>query len=851
MANSDIGKSQGLRRDQSIVNHSSMQVFYVAIFSIAMITASCGGGSNSGTGSSQSGGTGPTGGSGGNAITIQHVEPSLVMLGIAVGSVTLAGTNFTASSTVLFDGASVPTFYSGASSLQFQLPDSTINAAKSHMVQVSDPANGKSNVATYQVYAPQPGPALFAGQLTQYMSESLITHSLVPDLNGDGRADLILVTLDSTTSQYVPVVRYGQADGTFSASTSLGSFTPLVSPGEVLAGDFNGDGHTDLILIGGGGDSQSSYQVLLNDGTGKFSSASTGTLPTTTFLAPAVIGDFNHDGKLDFAYGTASNGQAFSLFFGNGDGTFAAPVSIGASGGETSVASAADLNGDGYTDLVYLDANASQIHILLSGPGGSFTDSRPAGLPSPTAGFVVADFNNDHVPDIFAINSANMGQAYLGAGNGTFTATGSPILAFDGFLTTMPFVAGDFDNDGNMDFATRTALSGPDEILFLFGDGKGNFTRQSIVSDQSFTLEVGDVNGDGIADIFAGVDPGFAYPSVVLGRSDRNFPSPQILFPNTWGTLSAGNILNNGFTDLLVAGAGDGTFGSVPGTIYQIQSNGTFAAQGEAPEYPTLLVDLNGDGIPDMVGFSGTTLLIWKGDGSGIYQSPINQISLSVAFSPIYFRDMDGDGNMDIVLPGAILYGKGNFQFDVVSIPLYQNFAVGDFDGDGIPDIATGSGVMFGQGNRTFTSPMGSSPLPDNPPAFPTEVVADINRDGMDDLVIGESGPAIYLSVGRQGFVLDQLLMINGYAVSASSVAVADLNEDGLPDLAVGMLGGDDIVLFTNDGTGKYEVTSYAIGLYSVCTLAGDFNHDGKPDLAFLTYTQIDKPNSVTMLLHQ
>ena len=121
----------------------------------------------------------------------------------------------------------------------------------------------------------------------------------------------------------------------------------------------------------------------------------------------------------------------------------------------------------------------------------------------------------------------------------------------------------------------------------------------------------------------------------------------------------------------------------------------------------------------------------------------------------------------------------------------------------------------------------------------------------MDDLVIGESGPAIYLSVGRQGFVLDQLLMINGYAVSASSVAVADLNGDGLPDLAVGMLGGDDIVLFTNDGTGKYEVTSYAIGLYSVCTLAGDFNHDGKPDLAFLTYTQIDKPNSVTMLLHQ
>ena len=756
----------------------------------------------------------------------------------------------------MFDGVSLSSDLVH-STLEFQPPLADFNVAQSHTVQVSDPVNGKSNIASFEVYAPQPGPKLFDGQPTQYMSESLITNSLVPDLNGDGRADLVMVSLDTNSSQYVPVVRFGQADGTFSTSTSLGSFTPQVSPAVVIAGDFNGDGHTDLILIGSQSNSQQSYQVLLNDGTGHFNSASVGNLPTSAPLAPAVIGDFNRDGKLDFAYGASSAGQAFSLFFGNGDGTFAAPVSAGASlGGTTYVATAADLNGDGYTDLVYLESffnSPSQIRMLLSAPGGAFNDTQIAGLPSPAMGFVVADFNNDHIPDIFAIDKNNKGLAYLGVGNGTFTATGSPILAFDGYLSGSPFVAGDFDSDGNMDFATRTTLSGPDELLFLFGDGKGNFTRQSIVSDESFTLQVGDVNGDGIADIFAYVVPfGFAYPSVVLGRSDRNFASPQVLLPYVGGALSAGNVFNDGYTDLLVGGAGDGTAGSIPGTIYHAQSNGTFAVQGSAPDYYTLLVDLNGDGIPDMVGFTGTTMLIWKGDGSGIFQSPVNQIQVTGGFQPVYFRDMDKDDYMDIVLPGIILYGQGNFQFVAIPIKNFRgNFAVGDFDGDGVADIATATGVLFGQGDRTFTAPTGAVPLPDGAPIFPTEVVADINGDGMDDLVLGEFGPAIYLSAGRKGFVLDQLLTVDGYGVTVTSVAVADLNGDGLLDLAVGMIGADDIVLFTNDGTGKYQVTSYAIGLFSVWTIAADLNHDGKPDLAFLTYTLDYKPTTVTVLLHQ
>src|SRR5260370_6354686 len=142
------------------------------------------------------------------SVQIQRVEPSHVMVGVPVGSVTLEGVGFTGASVVLFDGAPVATFDNGANSLDFEPPNSSRLVAQIHTLPLSSPTNGKSNIATYDVYSPQPGPDLFVGQLTQYMGESLIMNSLVPDLHGDGRADLVMVTFDPNQSTYVPLGVY-------------------------------------------------------------------------------------------------------------------------------------------------------------------------------------------------------------------------------------------------------------------------------------------------------------------------------------------------------------------------------------------------------------------------------------------------------------------------------------------------------------------------------------------------------------------------------------------------------------------------------------------------------------------
>jgi hypothetical protein len=64
------------------------------------------------------------------------------------------------------------------------------------------------------------------------------------------------------------------------------------------------------------------------------------------------------------------------------------------------------------------------------------------------------------------------------------------------------------------------------------------------------------------------------------------------------------------------------------------------------------------------------------------------------------------------------------------------------------------------------------------------------------------------------------------------------------------MLSPEEALIFTKDGTGKYQLTSYATGVGSLASIAADLSHDEKPDLATLDYyTYV--PATVTVLLHK
>ena len=266
------------------------------------------------------------------------------------------------------------------------------------------------------------------------------------------------------------------------------------------------------------------------------------------------------------------------------------------------------------------------------------------------------------------------------------------------------------------------------------------------------------------------------------------------------------------------------------------------------PNQTTVLVDLDGDGVAEMVGLTGDSLIIYKGDGTGSFTT-VASLPNPSGMGPV-FRDMDKDGHLDMVVPGTIWYGKGNLAFDAVTLASTsgQNFAVGDFDGDGMPDIAIASGVLFGQGGRTFTSPTGVMP-------FGIGYAADIDGDGKDDIVLTDvyNNIEIYHSVGRAGFIHEQSIAVRTVQTGTiiTSMAIADFNGDGVMDIAVGTLGPDDLFLYTRTPSGEYQVTSYAIGINGVAALAADFNHDGKPDIAFLNYGLDYKPPNGVVVLHK
>src|SRR5579871_2873255 len=143
--------------------------------------------------------------------------------------------------------------------------------------------------------------------------------------------------------------------------------------------------------------------------------------------------------------------------------------------------------------------------------------------------------------------------------------------------------------------------------------------------------------------------------------------------------------------------------------------------------------------------------------------------------------------------------------------------------------------------NSPLIYPIGFSPLINI-------VVADVNGDGKPDLVasISTNYYQIMLGNGDGSFnPIPAVYIPNGVVC----VAVSDFNGDGKPDLAIssdGSSGYRTVGILIGNGNGTFQPPQYsAVGMGPIYLVAGDFNHDGKSDLAVANYNS----NSVSILL--
>jgi len=224
------------------------------------------------------------------------------------------------------------------------------------------------------------------------------------DLNEDGNLDVVQPGYNGGNGNANTVLtRMGNGNGTFQASSQL--FTnPL--PGEGSNGaaiaDINGDGNLDVLAvvnaIGGGSPRQGAVMTALGNGNGTFQApAGVALVGANASPQSLLILDINGDGHLDVLTG---NGSSVSTLLGNGTGTFATGTADSNLVGYS--LAAADVNGDGLTDVALADWSGDRVSVALGNGDGTFDPPSFIAMPagSNPYGLAIADLNGDGLGDI-------------------------------------------------------------------------------------------------------------------------------------------------------------------------------------------------------------------------------------------------------------------------------------------------------------------------------------------------------------------------------------------------------------------------------------------------------------------
>ncbi|WP_408951920.1 FG-GAP-like repeat-containing protein [Lysobacter sp. Hz 25] len=608
-------------------------------------------------------------------------------------------------------------------------------------------ATGSSFVASTVVPGPNPGNARAIE---------------VGDVTGDGRDDIVVATRLSGDAAYAGkvLVYASQASGGYAAPivTSY-SHLDYTEVSDLVLADLNKDGIKDMILGDSGG-----VTVFRGSRDGVFDGRRYWVDSGVMGASLAII-DANLDGNADVAHQLLPSGSAQALdiviFLGAGDGRLTSTMSVDTSTPGATRIVAGDVNGDGYKDLLSVDASRRAYLYEHDGANG-FRLERMIDSDSGTAD--VGDFNNDGRPDLVSLRSNLQYSTVVlrHAGSEQLESIPGPGLAYK------PLVA-DLNGDRRDDFlVARTgqlvlyqqtefglseeqAYAAPNIADIAVGDVDGDGCKDAVALSSTQGILVfqgqgctrgtpGDVDGNGKSDLLWRDD---ARQHVAIWKMDGAVRVEGIghAVPPDWRVLATGDfqgdrkldlVWTNGAQMQLWEGLGNGQFRGVPMADYP--AGWRVVAVG----------DVNGDGNAD---------LLWRNDANtaaGLWAMKGAQVidSASYATSPDWWvagsGDLSGDGRLDVIWTDGrqmqLWRADAALRFAGAAMPGYPQdwelTASGDVTGDGMADLmwrhpATGSFAVWAMagGQRVFG--MGYQPGPD----WRVAQTGDFTGDGRIDIV--------------------------------------------------------------------------------------------------------------------